>query len=123
MTAIASFDLDQRASKLSAIERQKLSVHRIRLGQERPGWKQGAARRLNAMGCFPTGSNTAVAKFGLLIPSTFENVFSTGPQEMTDEPNPGRQRPVLNLFCAVPIFPLRLRSHFAAMTVRHHALH
>lgn len=49
MTASAFLELKQRASKLSEKERQSLSAYLIRLGQERAGWKQETARRLNAM--------------------------------------------------------------------------
>lgn len=49
MTATAFLDLKQRATKLSEKERRELSVFLIRLGQERTGWKQETARRLNAM--------------------------------------------------------------------------
>lgn len=49
MTAGAFLELKQRATKLSEKERQKLSAFLIRLGQERPAWKQETARRLNDM--------------------------------------------------------------------------
>jgi len=49
MTATAFLDLKQRASKLSEKERQNLSAYLVRLGQERSGWKQETARRLNEM--------------------------------------------------------------------------
>ena len=49
MTATAFLDLKQRAAKLSEKERQGLSAFLIRLGQERAGWKQETARRLNEM--------------------------------------------------------------------------
>jgi len=49
MTATAFLDLKQRASKLSDKERENLSAYLIRLGQERSGWKQETARRLNEM--------------------------------------------------------------------------
>ncbi len=49
MTASAFLDLKQRASKLSEKERQTLSAYLIRLGQERSGWKQETARRLDEM--------------------------------------------------------------------------
>ncbi len=49
MTATAFLDLKQRATKLSEKERRELSVHLLRLGQARSGWKQATARRLKAM--------------------------------------------------------------------------
>ena len=49
MTATAFLELKQRASKLSERERQNLSAFLVRLGQERAGWKQETARRLNEM--------------------------------------------------------------------------
>jgi len=49
MTATAFLDLKQRASKLSEKDRQNLSAYLVRLGQERSGWKQETARRLNEM--------------------------------------------------------------------------
>ena len=49
MTETAFLDLKQRASRLSEKERQNLSAYLIRLGQERTGWKQETARRLNEM--------------------------------------------------------------------------
>ena len=49
MTATAFLDLKQRASKLSEKERRTLSAFLIQLGQERAGWKQETARRLDAM--------------------------------------------------------------------------
>ncbi len=49
MTATAFLELKQRASKLSERERQDLSSHLIRLGQERSVWKKETARRLNDM--------------------------------------------------------------------------
>jgi len=49
MTATAFLELKQRASKLSERKRRELSAFLIRLGQERGGWKQETARRLNAM--------------------------------------------------------------------------
>ncbi len=49
MTATAFLDLKQRAAKLTEAERKNLSAYLIRLGQERAGWKQETARRLNAM--------------------------------------------------------------------------
>lgn len=49
MTASAFLDLKQRASKLSEKDRQTLSAYLIRLGQERSGWKQETARRLDEM--------------------------------------------------------------------------
>jgi hypothetical protein len=49
MTASAFLDLKQRAAKLTEAERKNLSAYLIRLGQERAGWKQETARRLNAM--------------------------------------------------------------------------
>lgn len=48
MTATV-LDLKQRASMLSEKERQSLSAYLIRLGQERAGWKQETAKRLNEM--------------------------------------------------------------------------
>ena len=62
MTATAFLDLKQRASKLSEKERQSLSAHLIRLGQERPGWKQETARRLNAMAAGKKMSVAALRK-------------------------------------------------------------
>jgi len=59
MTATAFLDLKQRASKLSEKERQDLSAHLIRLGQERSGWKKETARRLNEMA---RGKKTSVAE-------------------------------------------------------------
>ena len=59
MTATAFLDLKQRAAKLSERERQKLSAYLIRLGQERNGWKQETARRLNEMA---RGSKTSVSE-------------------------------------------------------------
>ncbi|MCC6414517.1 MAG: hypothetical protein IT582_01200 [Opitutaceae bacterium] len=58
MTATAFLDLKQRAAKLSERERQNLSAYLIRLGQERSGWKQETARRLNEMA---KGKQTSVA--------------------------------------------------------------
>lgn len=49
MTATAFLDPKQRATNLSEKERRELSVHLIRLGQARSGWKQETARRLKAM--------------------------------------------------------------------------
>ena len=49
MIATAFLVLKQRATKLSEKERRALSVHLIRLGQERAGWQKETARRLNAM--------------------------------------------------------------------------
>ena len=49
MTATAFLELKQRASKLPEKKRQSLSAFLIRLGQERAGWKQETARRLNEM--------------------------------------------------------------------------
>jgi hypothetical protein len=49
MTATAFLDLKQRASKLSEKDRESLSAYLIRLGQDRSGWKQETARRLNDM--------------------------------------------------------------------------
>ena len=49
MTATAFLELKQRASKLPEKDRQNLSAFLLRLGQERDGWKQETARRLNAM--------------------------------------------------------------------------
>jgi hypothetical protein len=49
MTATAFLELKQRASKLTEKERQNLSAYLVRLGQERPDWKQETARRLNEM--------------------------------------------------------------------------
>ena len=48
MTA-AFLELKQRVAKLSEAERQQLSAHLIRLGQERPAWKKEAARKLDDM--------------------------------------------------------------------------
>jgi len=59
MTATAFLDLKQRASKLSERERQELSAHLIRLGQERASWKKETARRLNDMA---KGKKTSVAE-------------------------------------------------------------
>lgn len=59
MTATAFLDLKQRASKLSEKERQDLSAHLIRLGQDRAGWKKETARRLNEMA---RGNKTSVAE-------------------------------------------------------------
>lgn len=49
MTATAFLELKQRTSKLTESERRNLSAYIIRLGQERAGWKDETARRLNAM--------------------------------------------------------------------------
>lgn len=49
MTATAFLELKQRAAKLSERDRQNLSAYLIRLGQEKAGWKQATARRLNEM--------------------------------------------------------------------------
>lgn len=62
MTATAFLDLKQRATKLSEKERRELSVFLIRLGQERTGWKQETARRLNAMAAGKKNSTTALRK-------------------------------------------------------------
>jgi len=59
MTATAFLDLKQRASKLPEKERQSLSAFLIRLGQERSGWRQETARRLNAMAA---GKKVSVAE-------------------------------------------------------------
>ena len=59
MTATAFLDLKQRASKLSEKERQTLSAYLIRLGQDRAGWKQETARRLDAMAA---GKKVSVAE-------------------------------------------------------------
>ena len=62
MTATAFLDLKQRASKLSERERRELSAFLIRLGQERTGWKQETARRLNAMAAGRKISTTELRK-------------------------------------------------------------
>ncbi|MEI6107529.1 MAG: hypothetical protein WCR49_11005 [Opitutae bacterium] len=62
MTATAFLELKQRASKLSEKERRDLSVHLIRLGQARSGWKQETARRLNAMAAGKKISTAALRK-------------------------------------------------------------
>lgn len=49
MTATAFLDLKQRVTRLSEKERRDLSAYLLRLGQERGGWKQETARRLNEM--------------------------------------------------------------------------
>ena len=49
MTATAFLELKQRTSKLTESERRNLSAYIIRLGQERAGWKDETARRLNTM--------------------------------------------------------------------------
>ncbi|HEY3756775.1 MAG TPA: hypothetical protein VGL42_11555 [Opitutaceae bacterium] len=49
MTASGFLELKQRVARLSEKERQSLSAYLIRLGQERAGWKQETARRLDAM--------------------------------------------------------------------------
>ncbi len=59
MTATAFLDLKQRAAKLTEAERKNLSAYLIRLGQERAGWKQETARRLNAMAA---GKKVSVAE-------------------------------------------------------------
>lgn len=59
MTATAFLELKQRATKLSEKERRNLSAFLIRLGQERAGWKQETARRLNAMAA---GKKVSVAE-------------------------------------------------------------
>jgi hypothetical protein len=51
--------LKQRAAKLTEAERKNLSAYLIRLGQERAGWKQETARRLNAMAA---GKKVSVAE-------------------------------------------------------------
>jgi len=58
MTATTFLDLKQRAAKLSERERQELSAHLIRLGQDRSPWKRETARRLNEMA---KGKKTSVA--------------------------------------------------------------
>jgi hypothetical protein len=60
MTAIAFLDLKQRAAKLSEKERRELSAFLIRLAQEKTGWKQETARRLNAMAAGKKVSTTAL---------------------------------------------------------------
>lgn len=62
MTATAFLDLKQRASKLTEKERRELSAFLIRLGQERTGWKQETARRLNAMAAGKKVSTAALRK-------------------------------------------------------------
>lgn len=62
MTATAFRELKQLASKLSEVERRELSVHLIRLGQARSGWKQETARRLNAMAAGKKISTAALRK-------------------------------------------------------------
>jgi hypothetical protein len=59
MTATAFLDLKQRAARLTEAERKNLSAYLIRLGQERAGWKQETARRLNAMAA---GKKVSVAE-------------------------------------------------------------
>lgn len=58
MTATAFLELKQRASRLPERKRQCLSAYLIRLGQERSGWKQETARRLNEMA---SGKKVSVA--------------------------------------------------------------
>lgn len=62
MTATAFLDLKQRAAKLSEKERRTLSAYLIRLGQERVGWKQETARRLNEMAAGKKVSIAALRK-------------------------------------------------------------
>jgi hypothetical protein len=59
MTATAFLELKQRATKLTEKERRDLSAFLIRLGQERAGWKQETARRLDAMAA---GKKVSVAE-------------------------------------------------------------
>ena len=59
MSAIAILDLKQRVVKLPEKERQNLSAFLIRIGQDRAGWKQETARRLNAMAA---GKKVSVAE-------------------------------------------------------------
>lgn len=59
MTATAFLELKQRAAKLSESDRRKLSAYLIRLGQEKTGWKQETARRLNSMAA---GKKVSVAE-------------------------------------------------------------
>ena len=58
MTAAAFLELKQKVSLLTEAEREQLSMHLIRLGQERPAWKKEAARRLDEMA---SGKKVSVA--------------------------------------------------------------